>query len=136
MGDGPEPTRWFDPFTLGAELDLEDCRRLFARFNPIEAFDPSMVGPIDSLAVATRMLNNLKLAYRRLGDLGQLAKVLDLSVALPSSAPSERHELAAVLAALGRDDEAARQHEMLIDLDPDKAESHRRAVHRHRSRRN
>ena len=136
LGDGPSPSRWFDPFAAGAELNLEGCQRLFARFQPPAMFTPSMVAPIDAVAVATRMLTNLKLVYRRSGDLGQLAAVLELAVAVPASPISERYELAAVLAALGRDDLAAVQRELLITLDPTKADDHRRAVQRHRARRN
>jgi regulator of sirC expression with transglutaminase-like and TPR domain len=136
IGDGPEPVRWFDPFAAGAILDLGGCRRLFGQFQTPEAFDEAMVAPIDGAAVATRMVANLKLAYRRLGDLGQLASVLELAVAIPGSAPSDRLELAAVLAALGRNDQAATQRDLLATLDPSRAAEHRLAAFRHRARHN
>ena len=136
VGDGREPTRWFDPFAGGAELDIDDCRRLFARFNPIEAFTPEMLKPISPVATTIRMLNNLKVCYRNLGDLSQMAKVLELSVNVPGSMVSERHEFATVLAALGRDEQAAVQRELLAELDPDRADVHRSAASRHRARRN
>ena len=136
LGDGPTPSRWFDPFAGGAELDLEGCRRLFAQFHDLEAFDQSMLAPIEPTAITTRMLTNLKLVYRQQGDIGQLARVLDLAVAVPGSALTERYELAAVLTGLGRTELAADQHELLITLDPARAEDHRRAVHRLRARRN
>ncbi len=59
-----------------------------------------------------------------------------LAVALPHSSATERYELAAVLGALGRVDLAAEQHELLVELDPARADDHRRAVLRHRARRN
>lgn len=136
LGDGPKPSRWFDPFGGGAPLELDDCRRLFARFNAIEAFDSAMLLPIDNAAVARRMLTNLKLVYHRLGNLGPLAAVLDLSVHLPSSTVAERYELVSVLSAMGRFDQAAEQVEILMTLDPDKADDHRRALRRHRASRN
>jgi regulator of sirC expression with transglutaminase-like and TPR domain len=136
VGDGLNPSRWFDPFAGGAVLDLDGCRRLFSQFQTPEAFDEAMVAPIDGVAVATRMLANLKLAYRQLGDLGQLAAVLNLAIAVPNSPPSERYELAAVLAALGRNDQAAAQRDLLVTLDPGRAAEHRRAAFHHRARRN
>ena len=136
VGDGPDPTRWFDPFAGGAPLDLDGCRRLFGQFQAPEAFNEAMVAPIDGVAVTTRMVANLKLAYRRLGDLSQLASVLELGVAIPGSSATERFELAAVLAALGRNDQAATQRDLLVTLDPPRAAEHRLAAFRHRARRN
>ncbi|MEM8923747.1 MAG: transglutaminase-like domain-containing protein [Actinomycetota bacterium] len=136
LGDGPEPFRWFDPFAGGAELDRQRCVQLFSRFHPVEAFDEAMLQPIGVEAVATRMLTNLKLVYRRSGDLAQLLKILDLSVALPDSGPAERRELAAMLAVTGRYDRAAEQHEILATLDPDRATEHLAAAARLRARRN
>lgn len=136
VGDGHRPTRWFDPFAGGARLELDDCRRLFGRFHPIESFTPDMVEPIDATATTVRMLSNLKLAYRRLGDLSQMAKVLELAVGVPGAAVVERFELATVLAALGRSDQAAEQHEVLAEVDPERAEAHLASARRHRARRN
>lgn len=136
LGDGARPSRWFDPFAGGAELDIDDCRRLFARFHPIESFDLAMLQPIDNTAVTTRMLTNLKLVYRRVGNISQLADVLALSVALPASTVAERYEYVSVLVALGRQDQAAEQRELLITLDPGKAKDHQSAMRRHRASRN
>lgn len=136
LGDGPEPARWFDPFAGGAELDLEGCRALFGRFHPVESFTPAMADPIDAVISTIRMLGNLKLSYRNLGDLSQLVKVLELSCALPGSPVTERLELAGALAALGRDDQAAEQRRLLIELDPARADAHRAAAARHQARRN
>ena len=57
-------------------------------------------------------------------------------MAIPEIPVSERQEYAAVLAALGRDDQAAEQRERLIVDDPANAATHRVALHRHRARRN
>ena len=136
LGDGAEPQRWFDPFGAGAELDVDGCRAIYSRFNPVESFSPSYLQPIGRSAIATRMLNNLKVCYRSLGDLSQLARVLDLAVAVPGALVSERHELAVVLAALGRDELAAAQRDRLVELDPQRADAHRAAARAHRARRN
>ena len=136
IGDGRQPRRWFDPFAGGAELDVEASRRLFSRFHPVESFSLDVLQPIGPTATTIRMLNNLKVCYRNLGDLSQLAKVLSLAVVVPAAPVSERHELAMVLAALGRDEQAARQHDRLAELDPERADAHRLAASRHRARRN
>ncbi len=132
----PGRSVWFDPFAGGAELDIDACRRIFARFHPISSFDERLLAPISPAAVTVRTLNNLKVAYRGRGDLAQLVKVLELAVAVPGSAPSERHELATVLADLGRDEQAAAQRDRLADLEPDRADAHRAVARRHRARRN
>jgi regulator of sirC expression with transglutaminase-like and TPR domain len=136
LGDGAEPSRWFDPFSGGAELDLEGCRQLFGRFQAIEGFIPAMAAPISPTVAAFRMLGNLKLAYRNQGDLPQMVKVLELSAELPGAPVTERLELAGALAALGRDEQAARQREVLATLDPERAATHRAAAARHRARQN
>lgn len=136
LGDGPDPTRWFDPFAGGAELDLEGCRQLFGRFHPIDAFDPAMTRPITAAVACARMLGNLKLAYRNEGDLSQMVKVLELSCALPGAPVTERLELAGALTALGRHEQAAAQHQLLIRLDPTRADAHRLAAAKLLARRN
>ncbi len=136
VGDGPEPSRWFDPFGGGAELDLEGCRQLFGRFSPIESFDVAMTAPISPLAATARMLGNLKLCYRNGGNLAQMARVLELSAELPGAPVTERLELAGALAALGRDEQAARQRDLLARLDPARAQAHQAAAIRHRARQN
>ncbi len=136
VGDGQQPNRWFDPFGGGAELDLEGCRQLFGRFSPIESFDPAMTAPIGPLAATARMLGNLKLCYRNAGNLAQMARVLELSADLPGAPVTERLELAGALAALGRDEQAARQRDLLARLDPARAQAHEAAAVRHRARQN
>ncbi|MEM9611814.1 MAG: transglutaminase-like domain-containing protein [Actinomycetota bacterium] len=136
IGDGPDPSQWFDPFAGGAPLDHDACRRLFARFHPVGAFDDAMLRPIPPSAVVQRMLGNLKLVYRRRGDLGQLVRVLELLLGVPGTGVTERLELAAVLAALGRYDQAAEQRELLVALDPGRASEHLAAAERQRVRRN
>lgn len=136
LGDGPDPQRWFDPFAGGAPLDEEGCRRIFARYHPSHPFQRSMLAPLGPIQVLTRVLTNLKLIYRQQGDLSRLAAVLDLTVALPDRGLSEHLELAAILAALGRDEQAAQQRDRLAALDPARAAQHRQMARRHRARRN
>jgi len=136
IGDGPEPQNWFDPFAAGTELDGVGCRGLFEQMHPGQAFDLAMLRPIDTLAVTTRMLNNLRLIYRQAGNMGRLAAVLQLTVALPGIPPSLRHEMALVLASAGRFDDAVEQLELLVTLDPPRADKYRREMNHHLARRN
>ena len=136
LGDGAQPKRWFDPFAGGAELDVTACRTLYARFNPVESFTEELLRPIGPTATVIRMLNNLKLCYRSLGDLARLVDVLALSVEVPGMPVSERHDYAVALAAVGRYEQAAEQRELLVELDRSRADAHRAAVSKHRARRN
>ena len=136
VGDGHRPERWFDPFSGGAHLDLDDCRLLFARVQPVERFDPSMVRPLPVTGLISRMLNNLKVSHHRGGDLPELARVLAVTSELPWSPSSEREELAKVLGASGRDEQAAVVWEQLAELEPSRASAHRAAARRHLARRN
>ncbi len=136
LGRGDGTDRWYDPYAGGAELDHEGCRALFARFHDISAFDQSMLDPLDRAAFATRMLNNLKAAHHRRGDIGRLARVLELTVALPTAGVTEHREHAAVLTALGRYDQAADSHDRLAVLDQSQANRHRGTARRLRAHRN
>jgi regulator of sirC expression with transglutaminase-like and TPR domain len=136
VGDGRTSGRWFDPFASGNRLDLDGCRALFGRVQPIDRFDPSMTRSLPVTGLITRMLNNLKVSHHRGGDLPELARVLAVTSELPWSPSSERVELAKVLAAAGRDEQAAVVWEQLAELEPSRASSHRAAARRHLARRN
>ena len=136
VGEGPEPATWFDPFNEGARLGFDDCRQLFARFHPAEAFAPSMLAPIGAEAMAVRSMNNLRAAFTRRGELVRCLPLLELRAAMPSAAVGDRLELAGVLAAVGRHDRAADVFEELIHLDPERAPTYRKQLLRHRAHRN
>ncbi len=136
LGEGPEPTRWFDPFNRGARLGYDDCRTLFARFHPVEAFNPAMLRPIGHEAMAIRTLNNLRLAYTRLGEASRLIPVLELRAAMASSEPADRQELVNALAGLGRYDRAAEVLETLAEIDSDRAPVYRAKARDLRAHRN
>lgn len=136
VGDGPRPTRWFDPFAGGRALDAAACRALFARLNPGIAFDEAWLGPTGTIEVADRMLQNLRLVHLRAGDPARLVPVLELRAALPVSTLADQLELATALARLGRHEAAAEQRDRLAHLDPAQAEAHLRAANLHRAHRN
>lgn len=136
LGDGPQPQRWFDPFAGGPELGVEDCRQIFARFQPIERFDAAMLQPISPITFTTRMLANLRNSYYQLGDISQLIKVMTASANLPEAPLDDRLELARVLAAFGREARAAEEFELLAAYHPDEAERFRATARGLRARNN
>ncbi len=136
IGDGPDPRTWFDPFGGGRSLSAEECERIFSALLPNGRFAIEMLAPIAPVDVVARMLQNLRAAYLRAGDLGQLAAVLHLRTAIPDAPVEDRVELANVLAVLGREDQAAEQRDLLVALQPERADEHATAAGTHRARRN
>ncbi|MEM7275709.1 MAG: transglutaminase-like domain-containing protein [Actinomycetota bacterium] len=124
LGEGPEPTRWYDPFNRGVALGMDDCRSLFGRLQPIEAFEPEMLRPMTGLEVCVRTLNNLRIAYARRGEPSRIIPVLSLRADLPSGRIEDREELADLMSALGRFEQAAVQYGRLGEDDPANRERH------------
>ncbi len=123
LGDGPEPARWFDPYTEGRELDVDDCAVIFRTVNK-SRFSPQFLRAIPNPHVAARMLSNLRIAFTTEGNVNRLIATLECVVALPIARNEDRHQLATMLASLGRCDKAAAIHESLAALDPAAAELH------------
>lgn len=126
IGDDEHPSRWFDPFLGGAPLDLAGCRSLLARMRPGETFHPSMVRPATTVEITQRILNNLDVAFRHVGDVSRLLTVLELRLGLPTSGPGERRQLAHTLIAAGRPFRAVEVLDDLITCDPDNGEDYLR----------
>ncbi len=120
LGEGPNPTSWFDPFGGGAELDYDDCRLLFARFHSVEAFNQSMLRPMTAEGVAIRTLNNLRIAYAKRGEASMTIPVLELRAGMDSADLADRLELANLLSGLGRMERAAEEYERLAELDEER----------------
>lgn len=104
MTDAKE--QWFDPFGGGLAMSQDDCRRLFNRYAPDEAFSPDLLVPMGLDSVVTRTLANLFNAYARIGDLGQLIKVTKFDLAVMPTATSYA-KLTRLLELAGRFEEAA-----------------------------
>ncbi|MEM7323069.1 MAG: transglutaminase-like domain-containing protein [Actinomycetota bacterium] len=124
LGEGPDPTRWFDPFNRGVALGVDDCRALFGRIHPVESFDRDMLRPMTGLEVTIRTLNNLRIAYAKQGDIAKMIPVLELRVELPPAQIGDRRELADLLSGLGRYDQAGDQYLLLAEEDPENQEAH------------
>ncbi len=124
LGEGADPSKWFDPFNRGVALGVDDCRSLFGRIHPIESFDPDMLRPMTGLEVTIRTLNNLRIAYAKQGDIAKMIPILELRVDLPPAQIGDRRELADLLSGLGRFDQAGEQYLLLAEQDPENQESH------------
>ncbi len=112
-----DPPALIDPFDAGKRLTLADCE---ARFNAAQGddarFDPSLLVPVGRRAILARMLGNLKQVHENTGDGRALEWVIRLRTAIPGVPARERLELANVLSALGRFDQAATTLEELAEL--------------------
>ncbi len=135
VGDGSH-RRWFDPFAGGREMTIDDCEARFESLFPEQRFDPLTLTAMSATDVASRMLQNLRVAALRAGDIGALANVLRYRVAIPGASVDDRIELANVLGALGRYEQSAEQHDLLAALAPDNAERHHLAAVRQRAHNN
>jgi regulator of sirC expression with transglutaminase-like and TPR domain len=125
LGEGQEPTRWFDPFAAGASLDIDGCRRIFLDLHPEGTFHPAMLAPMPPVAVVVRTLNNLRVAYASRGQPSRMVPVLELRANLRTGTAADRLELARLLAGLGRIEQAAREFDRLAAMDRDQADAHR-----------
>ena len=130
------PSRFFDPFSAGRELNAAACQEIFEQLMSEQSFELQMLLPVGPASIAARMLQNLRVVYLRQGDVSRLAAVLQVRVELPGIGPNERLEYSKILGALGRYDQAAEQLDLLAQLEPDRAKHHRSAAKRHRARRN
>lgn len=100
-----------DPFNDGASLDAKDCQALLDKqFDKKVKLAPQMLEPIDTRAVLSRMLQNLRTLYGSRQEWGRLDAVLQRLAALEPTNPSHRQELAALRC---REGEFAAAHEQL-----------------------
>ena len=110
LRDRVDPTLFVDPFARGALLDVRGCELAFkAVHGPDAVFDPSFLEPVGTHAILRRALANLRGIYAGRGDREGLSWVLRLRSLWPDAPASERRELASVLGARGRFDEAAEE---------------------------
>jgi regulator of sirC expression with transglutaminase-like and TPR domain len=111
--------RYLDAFDGGRLLDVEACRRRFAELaGPDARWAPDLLSPVGARAVLARVLANLRSVFAAADDLVSLASVLELRSAIPGVPAAERAERSAVLAALGRFDEAAAELDRLAATQP------------------
>lgn len=114
--DAADSDLFVDPFSGGVILDTDACRRLVAHLHGTEVgFDLRWLDPVGAWTILARSLANLKRSYLITRDRRSLSTVLRIRQLIPSVPASERAELAEVLAADGRFDQAARELDGLAD---------------------
>lgn len=91
-----------DPFRDGRALSLEDCHKLVhEQFDGKVKFASEMLQPVDTRAILTRMLNNLRAIYLSGNDWPRLDQVLLRLAAVDPRDCEHLHELAAIRYQLG-----------------------------------
>ncbi|MGH9084829.1 MAG: transglutaminase family protein [Acidimicrobiales bacterium] len=99
--------RFIDLFDGGAVLDRAGCHAVFSRLHTGAAWQERFLEPVGPVDIVSRMLANHANAYRRVGDRSALCWVMDLRLRLPGATERDRRELAVLLGAAGRYDQAA-----------------------------
>jgi regulator of sirC expression with transglutaminase-like and TPR domain len=103
LRDGSDVDTFFDPFDPGTAMDRQGCESLFERLHGHEAaFDPTYLDAIDSAAIVTRVLNNLRYSHRRGGDVASELDVLAVLSGAPTAGASDAYDYACALADRGR----------------------------------
>lgn len=104
-----------DPFH-GVVLDRAGCEKLFAALHgPRARFRDRFLDPVGPRAILARMLTNLQRSFVGRGDRAGALWAQCLRVLVPGTTVQERRRLAAMLAANGRFDVAARELEAIAD---------------------
>jgi regulator of sirC expression with transglutaminase-like and TPR domain len=99
IGDPASPGSFCDPFHDGRMLDPPACRALHRHVvGPGAVWDDSFLDPVDHRSIVVRMLTNLKVAFRRRGDVAALRWVMALRAAFPELAAVERREFGRLMA--------------------------------------
>jgi len=137
LRDQVDRSLYVDPYRRGRRLDRDGCAELFRQIQgPTATFDPSMLEPVDSTQILTRMLANLRIIFTSRGDRFRLAQVLRLLVGLPGVGPALVSEASEVLTSIGRFDLAAEAADRLARSDAANAPDHHARADRLRARLN
>jgi regulator of sirC expression with transglutaminase-like and TPR domain len=133
---GSDDGRYVDPFHRGVVLDRAGCRTRFEELMPDTPWRDAYLRPVGPRAILVRMLSNLVHTYvdRSPAD---AVWALQLRLAVPGVAPTERRDAAALLGSLGRFREAAAALDAVADeLDASSAARARDDATRLRARAN
>lgn len=109
---------WIDPFQKGEALMEVDLRERLSLLYGAET-DPSLFGPASKRQILTRMLNNLKAIYMRLGDVRRAHEAADRLLLLNPESPAELKERGMLSLQLQRVAEAIADLERYAEVAPD-----------------
>ncbi len=91
-----------DPFAGGRVLDAAELGRLLRKVTGgPRTLEPWMLAPVDTRAIVTRVLSNLKHAYVLRGDLVAAVRALDRLLSLAPERAEERRDRGLLYAQLG-----------------------------------
>lgn len=136
VGTTDHPVRYIDAFDGGAMLDEAGCAARFAALSGGQTLPPGALAPVGPLAIAVRMLTNLRASALKRGDRRLLTWSLELRCLIPGASDRDRRELAGALASSGRFGEAADELEAQAGASSGDAEQLRRQADRLRARLN
>jgi regulator of sirC expression with transglutaminase-like and TPR domain len=97
--------RYLDAFAGGELIDLAACEARFRAATgagPSVAFGPHLLQPVPARAILGRMLENLRVIYRRRGLVVDLEWTLRMRLALPGATAADAVELGRALGSQGR----------------------------------
>lgn len=122
--DDPEHFVLIDPFREGQSLDLSDCEQLIKhQFGDEAKLEPDHLAPVDTRAILTRMLNNLRGVYVSQGQWARLADVLERLVAIEPNRSRHVADLAALRARAGDLHGACARVEAFLHMNPDASDA-------------
>ena len=108
-----------DPFHRGAIVTLQDCEeKLKAQFGEEAEFRPSFLVVSSAKQTLTRMLNNLKGTFFRRKDFPKVLMMIEMALAIDSSARQEIHDRAMIYFLLRRYAEAMADLRTYVKLSP------------------
>lgn len=98
-----EQVVFFDPFREGRELNEDDCREMVSNmYGETLAYHPSFLRAVSNRQILSRMLQNLKGIYTRLGERHKLLDAIERAVLLRPEDASEIRDRGLACFALGR----------------------------------
>jgi regulator of sirC expression with transglutaminase-like and TPR domain len=111
---------YLDPFHGGIEISEDQCRQRVAESTQgAMSLSADHLAPVDGRYILTRMLNNLKNNYARMGDYPRAIQVVQRLRLLNPDDAAEQRNLGLLLAQAGRHAEAIGLLEAYLRAEPD-----------------
>ena len=108
-----DPTAFYDVFTNGHRMSLQDCELRFRNVQPNQPFQSQYLTPISDRLIVQRVLNNLQNAYTQAGERTNLLWVLELRSCTDGLTLDDAEVMANLLGVHGRFDEAAEMYDAI-----------------------
>jgi regulator of sirC expression with transglutaminase-like and TPR domain len=110
---------YIDPFNRGEALSETECREMIlGRYGQDAALDAGWKMPAGKKTILKRMLRNLKVIFRQLGQDLKSFEMIQWILAVEPDAPTELKERGLIYEAMGNSAFAVRDLERYIELSP------------------